>query len=93
MPETIYLILALNKIGANANMLNLTFAEEELITLINSTETRVLFIVSEAYNQLKNVISKSNCTDIIAVSAVNSLNIFTKVIKRVKKIQKYNYLG
>lgn len=87
MPETIYLILALNKIGANANMLNLTFAEEELITLINSTETKLLFIVSEAFNQLKNVISKSNCTDIIAVSAVNSLNIFTKVIKRVKKIQ------
>ena len=45
-PETMYAILALNKIGANANMLNPTFTEEQLTDLFTcSFSIFYLFIV------------------------------------------------
>ena len=37
-PETMYAILALNKLGANANMLNPTFTAQQLTDRINETD-------------------------------------------------------
>ena len=41
-PETMYAILALNKIGANANMLNPTFTVQQLTDRINDTGAKLL---------------------------------------------------
>lgn len=52
-PEAIYAILALNKIGANANMLNPTFTQQQLTDRINDTEAALLLVVGELYGQLE----------------------------------------
>lgn len=85
-PETIYAILALNKIGANANMLNPTFTEEQLTDRINETDAEFLFVVNELYDCIKNVVPKTKIKTVVSCGAVNSLRSIIKIIKKVKKI-------
>ena len=86
VPETLYLILALNKIGANANMLNPLFTEEQLTERMNETEAKMLFVVNELYARVKNVIPKTKIKTVVSCAAVNSLGAFVKLIKNAKKI-------
>jgi len=85
-PEAIYAILALNKIGANANMLNPTFTKEQLIDRINETEAEVLFVLNELYFRLEDVIQKTTIKKVVSAPAVNSLGAIVKCIKKTKKI-------
>lgn len=86
IPETIYAILALNKIGANANMLNPTFTEEQLTNRINETDAEFLFVVNELYDCIKNVVPKTKIKTVVSCGAVNSLGKIIKIIKKVKII-------
>lgn len=86
MPETIYTILGLNKLGANAGMLNPTFSEEQLAERINEMEATVIVVVNELYGVVQNVISKTSIKHIVTCPAVNSLGIFAKMAKREKPI-------
>ena len=85
-PETIYAILALNKIGANANMLNPTFSEEQLTDRINETDADVLLVVNELYDRVKCVISKTKIKTVVTCPAVNSLGAIVKAVKKAGKI-------
>ena len=85
-PDTIYLILALNKIGANANMLNPLFSEEQLKNRINDTGAKLLFVVNELYGRVENIISKTSIENVISCAAVNSLGAVVKLLKKVKSI-------
>ena len=59
-PEAMYSILALNKIGANCNMLNPTFTDQQLTDRINETEASVLFVVNELYGRVEKIIPKTS---------------------------------
>ena len=48
-PETMYAILALNKLGANANMLNPTFTAQQLTDRINETDAALMIVANELY--------------------------------------------
>ncbi len=86
IPETIYLILALNIIGANANMLNPTFTEEQLVDRINETEATFLFVINELYDKIKNVVPKTKVKTVVSCAAVNSLGAFVKIVKKSGKL-------
>ncbi len=87
VPETYYLILALNKIGANANLLNPTFTEQQLSDRIAETGSKLLFIVNELYSRVENIAQKVGIERIISCPAVNSLGFLVKKIKKVKSIK------
>ena len=86
-PETIYMILALNKIGANANMLNPTFTKEQLTDRINETEAKLLVTVNELYKVVKEVVHNTTIEKVVSSPAVNSLGAIVKAIKKAKKIR------
>lgn len=86
VPETIYTVLALNKIGANANMLNPTFTAEQLTDRINDTDASVLVVINEFYKILETVIPNTGIKTVITCPAVNSLGVVVKIIKKVKVI-------
>lgn len=86
IPETLYLILALNKIGANANMLNPLFSEEQLTARINETGAELLFVVNELYKRVEKVIPKTTIRTVVSCASVNSLGTVVKIIKKVKNI-------
>lgn len=85
-PEAIYIILALNRLGANAVMLNPTFSEEQLTERINETEASLMVVVNELYSVVRNVIPQTGIKHVITCPAVNSLGTFVKLYKRVKNI-------
>ena len=85
-PETIYAILALNKIGANANMLNPTFTTQQLTDRINETGAELMLVANELYFRVENVIPNTCVKKVISFSAVNSLGAIVKLIKKAKNI-------
>lgn len=87
LPETVYTLLALNKIGANAVLLNPLFEEQQLLARINETESELLFVANELYGRVKNILPKTTIKTIVSCPAVNSLGRLVKIIKKVKRIQ------
>lgn len=86
MPETIYSILALNKLGATANLLNPLFSEQQLVDRIKETESKVMVVAAEVYDLVKGVIPRTQIESIVSLSAGNSLGRIVKLLKRVKQI-------
>lgn len=86
VPEAIYTILALNKLGANAGMLNPTFCEEQIINRLNEMEAEVLIVVNELYTIIQNVIPKTSIKHVITCPATNSLGKLVRMAKRVSPI-------
>ena len=86
LPEAVYAILALNKIGANANLLNPLFDEQQLTNRINETESNLLLVANELYGRVQNVIPQTTIKTVISCPAVNSMGAIVKTIKRVKNI-------
>lgn len=85
-PETIYAILALNKIGANANMLNPTFTTQQLTERINETGATLMIVANELYFRVESVIPNSCVKTVVTFPAVNSLGTIVKFIKKAKNI-------
>ena len=88
MPEAIYAILALNKLGANAAMVNPTFSKELLEERVNEMEPNVLVVVSELYVTMQEVIQKSSVKHVVVCPAANSLGIITRLAQRTKSVSK-----
>lgn len=86
VPEAIYTILALNKLGANAGMLNPTFNEVQLTDRVNEMGAEVLIVVNELYATIQNVIPKTSIKHIVTCPATNSLGAFVRLVKKVKPI-------
>ena len=85
-PEAIYTILALNKIGANANMLNPSFTEQQLTERINETGATIMLVVNELYRRVEKVIPNTSIKTVISFPAVNCLGPVVKLIKKAKNI-------
>ena len=86
IPEAIYSILALNKIGANANILNPTFTSNEMTTLIDEAAPKLLIVMNELYDCIKESISKTTVKTVISCAAANSLGICSRIFRKVSKI-------
>lgn len=86
IPETVYAVLALNKIGANAVMLNPLFTEEQLIARISETDAKLLLVVNELYGRIEKVVPQTMIKTVVSCSAVNSLGIVVKLLKKAKNI-------
>lgn len=87
VPEILFSILALNKIGANAALLNPTFTEQQLIDRIAESQSTLLITINELYDKLKKVVPKTSVNQVVCLPAVNSLGPVVKFLKKTKKIQ------
>lgn len=79
IPEALYALYALNKIGAIANMLHPLSAEEEIKESLNSTNSRLLVYTDMFYDKIENIIEDTSVEKVIIVSPSDSLNIFKKI--------------
>lgn len=85
-PETIYTVLALNRIGANVCMLNPTFTEQQLTDRILELNAKILIIVNELYSAVEKVVPQVGIQTVVACPATNSLGLIAKVTNHSKKI-------
>ena len=86
LPETIYAIYALNKIGAVAALIDPTTNIERIENFINLFDSKHLVMVDIAYPKFEKFLSKTNLKDTIVISPADSLSPLMKLGYNVKKM-------
>lgn len=73
IPEALYLVYALNKIGAVANMIHPLAGEKETVHYLNEVNSRIFFLFDGTYRIMKDAIRQTNVSKAIVISAGESL--------------------
>ena len=84
IPEVVYAVYALNKIGAVANMIHPLAGENELINYFNEVNSKVAVIFDGTYKIVKDSLDKTSLKHIIVVSASDSLPTVIKTLYLLK---------
>ena len=66
-PETIYLLYAINKVGAVSNWLGLTSPVQDLHNQLESTDSKLVFVVEMAYDQIVEAAKGTKIEKIVSV--------------------------
>lgn len=74
LPEVIYSIYALNKIGAVPALIDPTTNNDRILEFIKLFESKNLVMVDLAYNKLKEVVEKTDLENVIITSPKDSLS-------------------
>lgn len=85
-PEVVYLIYAINRIGAIANLLDVRCGENALETALKDARSEVLVCLDSVSDKFNKILSKTGIKVSVAVSPVESLPTIQKMIaKKLKK--------
>ena len=87
IPEAIYCVYALNKIGAVANMIHPLAGKEETLNYFNEVQSRIAVIFDGAYGAIANDINKTSLEKVIVASVADSLPSALKIAYRLKEKQ------
>ena len=83
-PEFIYLLYAINKIGAVSNWIGLTSPEQDLHEQLLSTSSKMVFSVDVASALISKAAKATNIETIVSVPVGQSMPIVIKTIERIK---------
>lgn len=72
IPELIYMVYALAKIGAVANLMAPYFDSKQMSDRINDCESNTLIVMDKFYPQIKDSINRSSIEKVIVVPTLNS---------------------
>ena len=90
IPEALYMVYALNKMGAIANMIHPLAGEQELINYLNEVNSDVAVIFEGTYNIIEKSIGTSSVKKAVVVSAGDSLPLGIKQLYMMKnKLPKF----
>ena len=84
IPEAVYLLYAVNKLGAVANFLVLNATPQELYEQIAAAKSRVVITVDIAENQIAEAVKNSCAEHVVSVSLAQSMPPVTAAIFRLK---------
>ena len=84
IPEALYCVYALNKIGAVANMIHPLPGKDEMIFYLNEVKSRVAVIFDGAFDSIAKDIDKTSVEKMIVASPADSLTITLKLAYNLK---------
>ena len=91
IPEALYLVYALNKMGAVANMIHPLAGENEIVHYINEVNSDVAVLFEGTYNIVKNSLHATSLKKAVVVSAGDSLPFGIKQLYMLKnKLPKFS---
>lgn len=94
LPETVYTIYALNKIGAISNMVDPRVPGEKIKDYINGTNSKYLVMINLCYPKIESIYDKTTLEKVISVSPTESLplylNIPAKIKEKIEENKKYD---
>lgn len=73
IPEALYTVYALNKLGAVANMIHPLAGEQEMVNYLNEVKSRVAVLYEGSYAIVKNRLKETEVERAVVVSAGESL--------------------
>ena len=86
LPETIYTIYALNKIGAVINMIDPRINGELITEYINNANSKYIVTIGNADEKIKNLLPKTIVKKVVSIPATNSMkNVVLKTLGGLKK--------
>ena len=90
IPEALYMVYALNKMGAVANMIHPLAGEKELLNYLNEVKSEVAVIFEGTYRIIADSIHTTNVKKAVVVSAGDSLPFGIKQLYLLKnKLPKF----
>lgn len=94
-PEAIISILAVNKIGAVADLIHPLSSEEEIKNYINRDKSKLLIAINVCFSKIKNIKDDINVKEIVIVNASDSmpllLNLGYNLTEKRKTVEKGNF--
>ena len=84
IPEALYCVYALNKIGAVSNMIHPLAGKDETVRYINEVQSKVVVIFDGAYATIADDIGKTSVEQVIVASPSESLPIALKIAYNLK---------
>lgn len=84
IPEALYCVYALNKIGAVANMIHPLAGKEETLFYFNEVQSRIAVIFDGAFATIADDIGRSSVEKVIVASPADSLPVALKVAYKFK---------
>lgn len=91
-PETIYAIYGLNYIGAAANMVYMTLAEQEILHTIENTESKLFMVLDAALEKVEAIKSKLRLP-VVVLGVADSMPPHIKLGYRLKvKPKKHTFM-
>lgn len=88
-PELVYLMGAVSMIGAKINVFGPKFDEDYITRIIDGTHSKLVFIEDNHYDRLRESIQKSNASDVVLVSLMDSLEKGIHPLEQESNITKF----
>lgn len=73
IPEALYLVYALNRIGAVANMIHPLAGKQEMVNYLNEVSSRFVFMFDGTYQIIKDALSETSVEKAVVISVGASL--------------------
>ena len=89
VPEALYCIYALNKLGAIANMTHPLSSEGELKEAVNSTNSTILIMCNQFYDKIEPIINETGLLHVIFVNPADSMSFFMSIGYRLMTLRKF----
>ncbi|MCR5727587.1 MAG: AMP-binding protein, partial [Lachnospiraceae bacterium] len=84
IPEALFCVYALNKIGAIANMIHPLAGPQETINYVNEVRSRVVVIFDSAYSTLVDSFSQTSAELVVVASPADLLPVHLKAVYSIK---------
>ncbi len=72
-PEAVYLLYAISKMGAVANMIDPRTSREGIFAYVREAESKVFIFIDVCYPKIRDILSETDVRTLISVSAAESL--------------------
>lgn len=87
-PEMIYMLYAINEIGAVANMIHPLSSEKEIEDYLNQAHSKIMLCIDLAYPRVENIIKNTEVEQLIVVSPSRSMDLVVRAIYKLTKGRK-----
>lgn len=89
IPEAIFAVYALNKIGAVANMLHPLLSKNEIKNALNEYNSKVVLTMDIMAEKVASIINETNVEKVIIASPSSYMNIFLKGLYKFKNFKEH----
>ncbi|MBQ3321020.1 acyl--CoA ligase [Candidatus Saccharibacteria bacterium] len=87
-PEAIYMIYAINEIGAVANMVHPLSSEKEIEDYLIQAESKIMLCVDVSYPKVEAIIKNTDVEKVVVVSPTRSMNLVVRLVYKLTKGRK-----
>lgn len=87
-PECVYMMYAINEIGAVANMIHPLSSEKEIEDYLQQAHSKIMLVIDISYFKVENIIKNTDVETLIVVSPARSMDFTVRMLYKLTKGRK-----